>query len=68
MVISFGWLAHIALDCGFAGDYNLTWIPGYPLRFCPHPFSNDALLGLDAIILLLWLIHEEWAKKIKDFI
>jgi len=68
MVIAFGWITHLALDCSFAGDYNLTWFPGYSFGFCPHPFSNDTLLGLDAIILLLWLIHEEWAKKIKDFI
>jgi membrane-bound metal-dependent hydrolase YbcI (DUF457 family) len=67
-VIAFGWLAHIALDCAVAGDYNVTWFPGHPLGFCSAPFSSDALLGLDAIILILWLIHEEWAKKIKDFI
>jgi len=67
-VVAFGWFAHIALDCALAGDFNLTWFPGYSLGFCPHPFSNDALLGIDAIILLLWLIHEEWAKKIKDYI
>ena len=67
-VVAFGWLTHIALDCGLASDYNLTWFPGYSFGFCPHPFSSEALLGLDAIILILWLIHEEWAHKIKDFI
>lgn len=67
-VIAAGWLTHIALDCSVAGDYSLAWFPGIPLGFCFHPFSGDALLGLDAIILVLWLIHEEWARKIKDFI
>lgn len=67
-VIAAGWLTHIALDCSVAWDYNLTWFPGIPLGFCLHPFSGEALLGLDAIILVLWLIHEEWARKIKDFI
>ena len=67
-VIAAGWFTHIALDCGVARDYNLTWFPGIPLGFCLHPFSGEALLGLDAIILVLWLIHEEWAHKIKDFI
>ena len=67
-VIAVGWLIHIALDCSIAGDYNLTWFPGISLGFCYHPFSSDALLGLDAIILILWLIHEEWAHKISDFI
>ena len=67
-VVAFGWLTHIALDCAVAGDFSLTWFPGYPLGFCPHPWSSNSLLGLDAIILMLWLIHEEWTKKIKDFI
>ena len=67
-VIAVGWFTHIALDCSVAGDYNLTWFPGIPLGFCSHPFSGEALLGIDAIILILWLIHEEWARKIKDFI
>jgi membrane-bound metal-dependent hydrolase YbcI (DUF457 family) len=67
-VIAFGWLTHIALDCMLAGDFSLTWFPGHPLGFCIALFSEDALLGIDAIILMLWLIHEEWAKKIKDFI
>ncbi len=67
-IIAVGWLTHISLDCGLASDYNLTWFPGIPLGFCPSPFSSDALLGLDAIILVLWLIHEEWRHKIKDYI
>jgi membrane-bound metal-dependent hydrolase YbcI (DUF457 family) len=67
-VIAVGWFTHIALDCSIAGDYNLTWFPGVSLGFCFAPFSKDVMLGLDAIILILWLIHEEWAHKIKDFI
>ena len=67
-VIAAGWMTHISLDCAVAGDYNLTWFPGFPLGFCPHPWSGDSLLGLDAIILVLWLVHEEWAHKIRDFI
>jgi membrane-bound metal-dependent hydrolase YbcI (DUF457 family) len=67
-VVACGWLTHIALDCALAGDFSLTWFPGHPLGFCPQPFSSDTLIGLDAVILILWLIHEEWAKKIKDFI
>ena len=68
VVIAAGWFTHILLDCAVAGDYRLTFFPGYPLNFCPQPWSKDSLLSLDAIILVLWLIHEEWARKIKDFI
>ncbi len=67
-VVAFGWLTHIALDCGLASDYNLTWFPGIPLAFCSPPFSSEALLGLDAILLILWMVHEEWRHKIKDYI
>ena len=68
IVVGVGWLTHIVLDCGLAGDYNLTWLPGNPLGFCPHPLSSEHLYGLDAVILILWLVHEQWAHKIKDFI
>jgi len=66
-IIAAGWFIHIALDCGLASDYNLTIIPGVPMNFCPHPFSRDTLLGIDAIILILWLIHEEYRHNIKEF-
>ena len=66
--MSFGWFTHIALDCGLAADGYLNFIPSIPLNFCPHPFSNDVLLGFDAIILLLWLIHEQYKHDIKDYI
>ena len=66
--LSFGWFMHIALDCGLAADGYLNLIPSIPLTFCPHPFSNEALLGIDAIILVLWLFHEQWKHEIKDYI
>ena len=66
--MSFGWFMHIALDCALAADGYLNLIPSIPLTFCPHPFSNEALLGIDAAILVLWLIHEQWKHDIKDYI
>jgi len=66
-VIAFGWLIHLVLDCAIASDYGLTLFPGIPLNFCPHPFSSEAMMGIDAIVLILWLIHEEYAHKIKEF-
>ena len=64
---SFGWLMHIALDCGLAADGYLNLIPTIPLTFCPHPFSNNVLSGFDAVILVLWLIHEQHKHDIKDY-
>ena len=66
-IIAIGWFIHMALDCAIASDYGMTIIPGIPINFCPSPFSNEALMGIDAIILILWLIHEEYAHKIKEF-
>lgn len=65
--LSFGWFMHIALDCALAADGYLNLVPSIPLKFCPHPFSNDALLGIDAIILVLWLIHEQYRHDIRDY-
>ena len=66
--LAFGWFMHVALDCTLAADGYLNLIPSIPLKFCPHPFSNQAIVGFDAIILVLWLIHEQWRHKIKDYI
>ena len=65
--MSFGWIMHVTLDCALAADGNLNLIPSIPLNFCPHPFSNEALMGFDAIILVLWLIPEQYRHDIKDY-
>ena len=67
LAMAFGWFMHIALDCGLAADGYLNLIPTIPLGFCPHPFSNEALVGFDAIILVLWLVHEQYRHDIKDY-
>lgn len=68
LAMSFGWLMHITLDCGLAADGFLNLMPSMPLAFCPHPWSNQAILGFDAIILVLWLIHEQYRHDIKDYL
>ena len=67
LAMSFGWFMHIALDCTLAADGYLNLIPTIPLKFCPNPFSNEALVGFDAIILVLWLVHEQYRHDIKDY-
>ena len=66
--LAFGWFMHILLDCALAADGYLNLIPSIPLGFCPHPFTSDVLAGFDAVILILWLIHEQWKHEIKDYI
>ena len=67
LAMSFGWFMHITLDCALASDGYLNLIPSIPLKSCPSPFSNNVLAGFDAIILVLWLIHEQWKHDIKDY-
>ena len=71
-VISFGILFHLFLDSAVnEGSYMLLW----PLISNTYSITQLAGFGingyqasLDAIILLLWLYHEEVKHKIKDFI
>ena len=72
-VISFGILLHIFLD------YSLSPDGGGIMFFYPFSNANYALnliknsttvfyAGLDAVILILWLWHEEIKHKISDYI
>ena len=67
LAMAFGWLMHIFLDCALAADGYLNLIPSIPLTFCPSPFGNNVLAGFDAVILVLWLIHEQYKHDIKDY-
>ena len=68
LVCSFGWGFHLVLDIVFWGLANPLW-----------PFLAGGLMvfpdvdpgwasALDAFVLLAWLLHEQWARKIKDYI
>lgn len=69
-VISFGLFIHISLDCLYGGEpWKLFLWPSSILpTFCPrwniYPYGE----GIDAIILVFWLIHEEIHHRIKDYI
>jgi len=72
-VVCFGILLHISLDFLFTGDgfgmmllYPLS-AQTFDLNLLPR-LSQTATAGIDAIILLLWLWHEEMRHKITDFI
>lgn len=72
-VICFGILFHISLDVLFKGDsYGvMLFYPFSAAMFNLNLLGNmsqNAVAGIDAIILLLWLWHEEIRHKISDFI
>jgi membrane-bound metal-dependent hydrolase YbcI (DUF457 family) len=68
-VIAAGWFVHLLLDCGFNAYATFLWpLPINTLVFCPERFLGPHYgASIDAIILVLWLIHEEVHKKIKDY-
>ena len=69
-VVCFGILFHIFLDLIF-GAGILIFYPLSDFTFglsTAINFSRMASAGMDAIILLLWLWHEEVKHKISDFI
>jgi membrane-bound metal-dependent hydrolase YbcI (DUF457 family) len=67
-LVAFGWTFHIFLDCIFVGGYFPFWpfLEGCCLQYMEE--SSPYMAGLDAIVLLFWLVHEEIAHKIRDYI
>jgi|TARA_B100001971_G_scaffold187811_1_gene188740 hypothetical protein len=70
-VVCFGILFHISLDFLFAGYGIMFFYPfsntTYGLNLLQN-VSRNFFAGIDAIILLAWLWHEEIKHKISDFI
>ena len=66
-VIAAGWFIHLPLDCIFHGGNNFLWPISAMLSFCPAWFTDLQAMSIDAILLVIWLVHEEVHKKIKDY-
>jgi len=68
-VVAFGLFFHSVLDCMFGGYKSFMW-PFFVnnLSFCPQWGISGYMQSIDAIILVVWLVHEEIHKKIKDYI
>ena len=66
-VISFGWVFHIFLDFVVFAAYQPLW-PFYVGTFFTPFLSASYMAGLDAVFLILWIVHEEVAHKIRDYI
>jgi len=67
-VISAGWFLHVILDCLFGGYKSFFWPVLTSCQFCPQWGIDQYAIGIDAIILVLWLVHEELHKQIRDYI
>ena len=66
-VIAAGWSLHIIFDCFYGGYLPFTW-PFNLITSCPSWGLAEYGASIDAIILVLWLVHEEIHNKIKDYI
>ncbi|MBI2507563.1 metal-dependent hydrolase [Candidatus Woesearchaeota archaeon] len=69
LATAFGVLIHILLDALFSGPVYL--LPGIQFGFNLIPldiFQGTFFAGIDAIVLVLWLIHEELKHRISDYI
>ncbi len=66
-VIAAGWTLHIIFDCIYGGYLPLVW-PFDLITSCPSWGLMKFSEGIDAIILVLWLAHEEIHNKIRDYI
>ena len=69
-IIALGILIHLSLDFLIAGQARLLFFSEpFGLNLIPEGrFGNMIAAGVDAVLLLGWLIHEELKHKISDFI
>ncbi|MBU0459489.1 MAG: metal-dependent hydrolase [Nanoarchaeota archaeon] len=67
-VIAVGFVFHLSLDCLFGGYKSFLWPFLVAPNFCPEWGIINYAVSIDALILVLWLVHEEIHKKIKDYI
>lgn len=72
LATAFGTLTHIILDFSFSGSVAILYpISNFSIGLNLIPlehFQGTFFAGLDAIILVAWLVHEELKHKISDYI
>ena len=66
-VIAAGWTMHLGLDWFFGEYKQLFWPFMTPAYMFPSWDLWKYSESIDAIILVLWLVHEEFHKYIKDY-
>ncbi|MBT3984875.1 metal-dependent hydrolase [archaeon] len=71
MVVGFGWFLHVFLDGLLSGTvypiYPLMSV-GWGLNLLPGTiFGGTIFAGIDAILLVGWLVYEYWQHNIKEY-
>jgi len=67
-IIAFGLFMHLLLDCAFGGYKSFLWPLENIANFCPQWSISKFAADIDAIILIVWLVHEEVHNRIRDYI
>ncbi len=69
---SAGYTIHLILDSILSGKLTLLYpltTQTFGLNLIPwESFAGTFYLGLDAIILILWLVYEYFSRNIKDYV
>ena len=72
LVAGVGYLIHVLLDLIFSGYVYPLWPFSafqYGLQLVPYSlFGGTIYAGIDAMILIVWLVHEYWQHNIRDYI
>ena len=66
-VIAFGWTMHLFLDCLYGGYKSFLWPLQIATNFCPQWGVQDHAASIDAILLILWIVHEEMHGYVRDW-
>ncbi len=67
-LLAFSWFWHIFLDFIIHGEsYPLIFWPFYNGVIFKGLLPLEGLAPLDAIVFLMWIIHEEYVHKIKSY-
>jgi len=67
-LIFFGYAFHIMLDFFLLGGAYMPFWPFSSFTLPRTSLTLDHMFGLDAILLIFWLVHQEFKHKIKDYI
>lgn len=69
LAVAFGILIHILLDALSSGPVYILPAIRFGFNLIPlDSFQGTFFAGLDAIIIVIWLIHEELKHRISDYI
>jgi hypothetical protein len=67
-IVAAGWMMHVILDCTFNSYSTFLWPLKFDtMKFCPTKLAGIWRSGIDVILLVAWLVHEEVHHKIKDY-